>query len=130
VEGHARVGQRAEHLGVALQRLGLVVAVGEHGLHVELARQRRNLVHRHGMPHDEPAAQPAQLGLQLDQRFADELHAPVGAGQPVQDRLVEDEDADHLAAGPQRAIEGGVVVHAQVAAEPHEPFGIGLVDGQ
>jgi hypothetical protein len=130
VKGHARVGQRAEHLGVALQRIGLVVAVGEHGLHVELARQRRYLLHRRRMPHDEPAAQRAQLGLELHQRFADELHAPVGTGQQVEDRLVEDENADHLAAGPKGAVEGCVVVHAKVAAEPHEPFGIGLVDGQ
>ncbi|MNI83434.1 hypothetical protein D3C73_1402350 [compost metagenome] len=82
------------------------------------------------MPHDEPAAQAAQLGFELHQRFADEFDPPVRAGQGVQDRPVEHENADHLPAGPQRPVQRRVVVHPQVPAKPHEPFGIGLVDGQ
>ncbi len=82
------------------------------------------------MPHDQPAAERAQLLVELQQRFADEFHPPVDPWQGVEDRRVEHEHADQLAAASQGVVEGRVVVHAQVAAEPHEPFGVGLVDGQ
>jgi len=76
------------------------------------------------------AADGLQLGVELHQRFPDEFHPPVDAGEGVQNRPVEHENAHHLPAAPQGLIERRVVVHAKVAAKPHEPFGIGLVDGQ
>jgi len=130
VKAHARVGQGAEHLGVPREGVWFVVAVGKNGLHVQFVRQRRNFIDRGGVPHDQPAAERLQLGVELLQRFPDEFHPPVDAGEGVQNRPVEHENAHHLPAGPQGLVERCVVVHAQVAAKPHEPFGIGLVDGQ
>jgi hypothetical protein len=82
------------------------------------------------MPHDQSAAQRAQFGFELHQRLADEFHPPVRRGQGVQDRPVEHENAHQLPARPQRVIQRRVVVHPEVPAQPHEPFGIGLIDGQ
>ncbi len=50
--------------------------------------------------------------------------------QRVEDRAVEDERADHLPAIAQRVVERRVVVHPQVAAEPHQALRVDLVDGQ
>ena len=82
------------------------------------------------MAHDQPATELFQLGIELDQRLADEFHPAIGARQGVEDGAIEHEHADHLAAGPQRLPEGGVVVDAEIAAEPHESLGVGLVDGK
>ena len=62
----------------------------------------------------------AQASVELDQRVADEGHAPVVPGQSVQDVGVEDEHAPDAAAGLERVVQGGVVLRAQVAAEPYE----------
>lgn len=73
-----------------------------------------------------------------------ELHTPVGAGgQRVEDLAVEDERAPHGAAARERFGERGVVLAAQVAAEPDEgafggqahgrrivPRGRGLYNGE
>ena len=130
VEGHARVGQRTEHLRVAVERGRFVVAVGEHRLHVEAARELRDLVLGHGVAHDQAAAERMQGGVQLDQRLADEFDPAIDARQRIEDRAVEDEDADHLPARAQRVEERRVVVDAQVAPEPHQSLRVDLVDGQ
>ena len=126
----ADIGQRAEHLRVARDRLGLVVAVGEHGLHVERLRDLGDLVFRTRVSHDQPAAQRAQVGVERDQRFADEFDAAICARQRLEDVRVEHEHADHLAAAAQRLPQRRVVVDAQVASEPHQALGVGLVDGK
>ena len=74
-------------------------------------------------------------------KVPDELDAAVGtqavvarlgvlAGQRIEDGRVEHEHAQHLPATAQRVVERRVVVRPQVAAEPHEALGVGLVDGQ
>jgi putative transcriptional regulator len=60
------------------------------------------------------------------QAVADELHAPVGARQRVEDVAVEDEGAPHLARRAQRVVQRGVVVGAQVAAQPDQRGSSGL----
>ena len=65
----------------------------------------------------------AQGGIELDQGFADELHASVlAAGQRVEDVGIEDEGAMDLAGIAQGRAESGVVVVAQIAAEPDQGF--------
>jgi hypothetical protein len=71
--------------------------------------------------------QRAQFGVHAHQAVADELHAPVGARQRVEDVAVEDEGAPHLARGAQRVVQRGVVVGAQVAAQPDQGAVQGLV---
>jgi hypothetical protein len=73
--------------------------------------------------------QCTQFGIHADQAVADELHAPVGPGQGFQDRAVEDKGAPHLPRCPQRMVQGGVVVGAQVAAQPDEGAGQRFVHG-
>jgi len=95
------------------------------------------------MAHDQPdafhpvrSAQPPQFGVDANQAVADELHAPVGPGQGLQDRAVEDEGTPHLPRGPQRVVQRpqrvvqrGVIVGAQVATQPDEGAVQGLVHG-
>ena len=66
--------------------------------------------------------QLAQLFIDLHQRFADELHAAVRAGQAVQNGLVKHEHAMHLLAAFERVKQRRVVKRAQVAAKPHQTF--------
>jgi hypothetical protein len=75
------------------------------------------------MTDDQAAAPGAQGGIELDQGFADELHASVlAAGQRVEDVGIEDEGAMDLAGIAQGRAESGVVVVAQIAAEPDQGF--------
>ena len=124
MQGDARIGQGTAHHGIARQGLGLVVVVGEDGLHTQFARQAGDVLLGQRVPHDQAgpglASQLAQGLVQLHQGLADELHPAVTPGQGVQDGLVEDEDGMHLAAGAQGLVQGGVVMGPQVAAEPHQ----------
>jgi hypothetical protein len=65
-------------------------------------------------------AEPGEIGGQGVDALDDELDAPVGARQLVEDRAVVDEGAPHLARRPEGVVEGGVIGDAQVAAEPDE----------
>jgi len=116
----AQARQAPGHLRIARQRLWLVVMVAEHGLHAELSGQPRDLVHRAAVAHDERAAMPAQVLVQHLQSAEDELDAPVGARQWVQDVAVQHKGAEHLVGVGQRAAQGSLVIDAQVAAEPDE----------
>ena len=130
----AGLGQPAAHLGVSRQRAGLVVVVGVDRLHAELHGQRRQQRLHIAVANDQPdprhavrQAQAAQLRVEIDQTVADELDPPVCARQAVQDRAVEDESAPDLARGLQRVAKGGMVVGAQVTAEPDQCAGQGRV---
>ena len=75
--------------------------------------QARTCLARHGM----------QLGIERDQRFADELHAAVNSWQSVQDGFIKHEHAMHLLAAFEGVVERCVVKSTQVATKPHQPFG-------
>ena len=130
VEGDAVARQRVVHRAVARKCGGFVVAVGDHAGHTQFARQLRDDVAGAAVAHDEPAAQRAQRSVQLGHRGVDEFDPAVGlqpfGQQFVQDVGVEHEHAPHRPAGAQRMVEGGVVVDAQVAAEPDQS-GSGVV---
>jgi CheY-like chemotaxis protein len=124
---HANVGQPSAHARVARQGGGVVVVIGIYRLRAQNVRQRRDLVDRVAMPHDQPAAldavrtaQRAQLRVQADQAVADEFHPAVLARQRVEDASVEDKHAPHLAGGAQGVVQGGMVVGTQVAPEPQQ----------
>ena len=130
VQRDAGISQCAAHPGVAGQRVGLVVVVGVDRLHGQLLGQRRQCLARIAVQHDQPAAgcamglaQLAQLVVQVNQAVADELDPPVLARQWRQDGGVEGEHAPNLARGAQRVVKRGVVVGAQVAAEPNQGTG-------
>jgi hypothetical protein len=74
-------------------------------------------------------AQCAQRGIQLDQRRANELYAPVCSGQKVQNLAVKNKDAMHLLALGERPVKRCMVVGAQVAAEPDESGCVGRLGG-
>jgi hypothetical protein len=61
-----------------------------------------------------------QLAVEIDQALADELHAPVAPGQGIEDLPVEHECHPHSPGCPQRMVERGVIVGAQVATAPHQ----------
>ncbi|GAO21847.1 oxidoreductase, SDR family protein [Alicycliphilus sp. B1] len=102
-EGDARGLQGPGHAPVALDGLGLVVAVGQHLLHAQAARQPHDALRSRAMAHDQPAARGAASGgklgqslVQLQHAGVDELHAPVAArGQRVQDVGIEHEGTIH-----------------------------------
>ena len=128
VQGDAAVGERAAHAGVARERVRVVVVVGEDRLHVQLGGQGDDLVGAVAVADEQAhvrrrrARSPSarQLGVERADALADELDAPVGARQRVEDRAVEDEGAPDLARRAQRVVERRVVGDAQVAAEPDE----------
>jgi hypothetical protein len=127
VQRHADLGQPPAGEAVALERVGVVVVTGPDGLHGQLLRQPRDLVGRLPVAHDEPgvrhAVRPGQLAQLLVeplQAVADEFDAPVGARQRIQDRAVEHECAPHAPGRAQGLVQGGVVLGAQVATQPHE----------
>jgi putative transcriptional regulator len=70
--------------------------------------------------HEQLAAHRAQGGIQLLDRAQDELDAAIAARQRVEDGGVEDEYAMHPVVRQQRPVQGGMVVVAQVAAEPDQ----------
>ncbi len=123
MEGDAALPQGGGDPVVARLGRRLVVAVGMHGGDPEFARERRNFVLRPAVAHDQATAAPAQRRVEFDQRVADEMHAAVAPRrQRVEYGPVEDEGAVHLAAARQRGGERGMIVVAQVAAEPDEGF--------
>ena len=134
VERDADVGERTEHLCIAHHGGRLVVVIGKHRLHVERMRQGGDVVDRRRVPHDQHrlcmAGEQPKVGLQGYQRFANELDSPVDAWQQVEDVPVEDEHANHFAAGPERTVQRCLIVHTQIASEPEQAFGIDLVGGR
>ena len=127
VQGDAAVGEGAARAGVAGERERVVVVVGEHRLHVQLGGEGDDLVGADPVP-DQQAhvgdaaalAEPGQIGRQGADALDDELDAPVGARQLVEDGAVVDESAPHLARRLERVVEGSVIGDTQVAAEPDE----------
>jgi hypothetical protein len=71
---------------------------------------------RNGVPLGEP---PERCG-QRDDRFVDELDAAVRARQRVEDVAVEDEGAPDPPGRSAGVVERGMVLDAQVAAEPDQ----------
>jgi hypothetical protein len=131
---HAGVGERAAHAGIALQGVRVVIVVGEHRLHLQCLRERRQRLVRHALPHDEACtlhpvrlAQRTQLRVQVHEAVANELDAPVGPGQRREQLGVEHEAAPDPPRLPQGVVQGRLVLDAQVAAEPHERGVEGLV---
>jgi hypothetical protein len=60
--------------------LRLVIVVAEHRIHAEFGRQRRDLLHRIAMPHDQVAAQLRQFGIHFGNAGVDEIDAAVARG--------------------------------------------------
>jgi len=75
------------------------------------------------MSNDQAAAAGAQGCVQFDERFANEMDAPVVTGvQRIENVGIENEGAKNVAGVAHGRTEGGVVVVAQVAAEPDQGF--------
>jgi len=126
--------QRAAHLGVALQRVRIVVVARVDCLHRQALRQRNDLPRRFAMAHQQPGARaaglprrPVEVAIERDQGVSDELDATIDARQRVEEGAVEHERAPHPLRRAQRVVQGRVVAHAQVASQPHECGGEGLV---
>ncbi len=120
--------------GVARQRIGLVVVAGVHGLHAQGLGQVGDLVHRLAVAHDQAhavhpmcGAQGAQFGVHAHQAVADELDAAVDPRQGVEDGAVEHEHAPHLPGCEQGVVQRGMVIGAQVSAQPDQGAVQGLV---
>ena len=129
--GDALARQRGLHLGVPGQRLGLVVVGANHSLHAQFGGQLGDGIDRPAVAHDQAGAgmagQCAQLGIQAGERAQDELHAPVGPGQGVQNGAVQNKDAVQAGARLQGGGQGGVIFQAQVAAQPHQCAAISVL---
>ena len=133
VHRDAQVCQASAHLGVARERVGIVIVAGVHRLHPQPGGHRGQLLggpsvaadhaHRGGACHPVRLGQRPQFGIQHRQAVAQELHAPIGTRQRVQDRGVEDEGAPHAPRRLQGPVQGCMVFHAQVAAQPHQRTG-------
>jgi hypothetical protein len=121
-------GAPGAHPAVAFQGLGLVVVVGKHGLYAQAACQCGHRLAGHRVQHDQPnllmSTELAQRRIQLHQRRANELHAPVGPGQRSQNFAVKNKDAMHLLALGERTVKGRMIVGTQVATKPDESGGV------
>ena len=130
VQHDAVIAQAASHGRIPSQGRRLIVVVGVDVLHPQLRRQLRDFNPAGPVPDDQShllrvrypggQGQLSQRLVQLHQRFADERHPPVLAGQRVQDVGVEHESAPHLAAAFQGVEEGGVVGVTQITPKPHQ----------
>ena len=108
----------------------LVVVIGIYRFNLQLCCQRRHFGARIAMAHDQAAAQFAQGCIELGDAMPDELDTPVGAcRQRVKDCGVEDKHAIDPAVPRHGVMECGVVVDAQVAAEPDQSGRVGGVFG-
>ncbi len=122
-----QVGERAADARVARQRVRVVVVVGVDRLHVQRRGEVDDLVGALAVAHEQADARHAvacaearEIGGERVDALDDELDAPVGARQRVEDRAVVDECAPDLARCLERVVERGVVGRAQVAAEPDQ----------
>ena len=119
--------QLENHIGVAVTRGRFVIATPVDSLHAEFARELRDEVTSAAMQYPQTATLLAERLVQFRDRAVDKGHPPVSAiFQGVKDLGVEDEHAMHLGGIGQRVVQRGVVVVAQVAAEPDQG---GVSDG-
>ena len=89
-------------------------------LRARLAGQGRELALGRAAAHDQVAPPLAQRLPQLAQRLEQEPRPGVGREAPAEQPIVEHEGRDHPLGAAGRGRQGGVVVHAQVAAEPDD----------
>ena len=120
--------QRLLHNAVPRNGLGFVVLARIHGLYAQCLGQCGDFFFGAAVQNDEAcvglSAKVAQACIQLHQRFTNELHTPVLARQGGQNVCVEDKHTVHTLALLQGDIQCGVVVCAQVAAEPDQARGV------
>ena len=120
-KGNAPRVQGATDCRIPVDRQRFIVVIGEYGVCTEFEREGRNGGTRLVVEDNQAAAGIFQLRLEFDDRFADEFHPAVGPGrQRVQDFPVEHEYAIHAHARFKGAKQRRVIVHAQVAAKPHQ----------
>jgi hypothetical protein len=100
-----------------------VIPIGIHGGGAEFAGQARDFFARIAVAHDQGATHGAKRRVDFLDGAQDELDAPVATRQRIEDGAVEDEHAVHPAVRIQGVVQGGVVLHAQVAAKPDEGNG-------
>ena len=133
VKGPSGNGQPGAHQAIARQGLGLVVVVGKNSLGTQAVCQCGHRLCGHRVQHDQSAAwvgrQRSQHPIKLLQRLPDELHAPIGPRQRVQNFMVKNKDAMHLLALGERPVQGCMIGGAQIAAEPDESGGVGRLGG-
>jgi len=127
-KGASACGQLPRHRAIALQRGGLVIAIGIHGRHAERRRQPGNLRDGAAVADDQAAAVcPERIGKFQD-RAADEVDAPLRArpvaAQQFQNVAVENENAEHPRMAAQGLRQGGMIEVAQIAPEPDQRRGM------
>ena len=127
VPGHAAALQAGIDVGIPGERCRLVVMVGKYRIGRQARGQGRHGVAGLALKHHQPrpgVARPRrqllELTVQIDQRFPDELHPPVGARERGEDVAVKDKHAKDLFAGSQGVVKRRVVVRAQIPAKPHQ----------
>ena len=87
------IEQRALHSAVALQRDGLVVAIGVHSLHLQALCQRRNFIACTAVQYHSAPPRPRSVSLSSAMHALDELDAPIAPiartdrGSPCRTRM-------------------------------------------
>ena len=126
----------ATRSAIAQLGVGFIVMAGKDRQHAQLLRQPWNFVLGLAVPHDQAAvlnamsfAQFAQAQIQLDQRFPDEFHPPVGPRQGIKDGRVKNKGHVHLAAVFQGVVERCIVLHTQIASQPDQAGWVSGVHG-
>ena len=113
--------QGSRNLGIATLCRRFIIAMGINVADAEPDGELGNRLERPAVPDDQAAPAGAQGLIQLHQRAMDELDAPIPAvRQGIQDVPVEHEDAIDPGVLLQRGSQGGMIVVAQVAAEPDQ----------
>lgn len=73
------------------------------------------------------AGQTAQGGVKFSQTLPDELNAPVSTCQGIEYVAVEDKHAMNVQTALEGVVQRSVVIHTQIAAEPHQAAVKGFV---
>ena len=99
----------------------LVITIGKYGRGTKLAGEGWDFPIRPTMTNNQPAAPGAQRGIKFDQRFTDEMDAPISfRGQGVKNLAIKNKGAIDVVGFGQRRAERRMVVVAQIAAEPDQ----------
>ena len=103
---------------ITRQRQRLVIFVGKHRVRLEPCSEGRDFHARLTVHHQQSAAVRTQRLVELAHAVPDKFDTAVLARQAVKNLAVKHKDAIDTAGGSQRTRQRGVIVRAQIAAEP------------
>lgn len=119
-----RGAESSRDLGISFESIGFVVMTRDHQIGSQQGGELRNLFNRVADDGDETSPESSQFLIDFFERAMDERESSIRpTGQGVEDDRVVDEDDHHFARSFAGQGEGGMIVEAQIAANPAQGTG-------